>query len=296
VTADGTPSARSGCSVAGARNLWHMRVERHENEATQWEVARRESSEALRPLLLCDPEGWAQTRGRASELREVPFPGVPLILNLGTPWEVDGERHVDSFTAGMGTRPSTIRGEATWACLELRLTPQGAHRLFGIAMHELANEAVELALLVPEARELEGRLREARGWAERFDLVDAFLLRRLAESRPADPAIAWSWHHLYETKGSTAIRDLASELGWSHRKLIVRFRDEIGLAPKAVARVMRFDRAKTALRDPARALAEVAFDCGYADQAHLTHEFRELAGLTPKRFRAAISASGAIAT
>src|SRR5262245_30098639 len=160
-----------------------MRVERHETEAMQWEVARREPPAALRPLLLHDPEGWAQIRGRASEIREVPFPGIPLVLNLGPPWEVDGERRLDSFTAGMGTGPSTVRGEATWACVELRLTPQGAHRLFGIAMHELANEAVELGLLVPEARELEERLREATGWAERFDLVDAFLLRRLPAGR-----------------------------------------------------------------------------------------------------------------
>ena len=286
---------RFECSVAGTRNLCHVRVERHETDAADWEVARREPPEALRPLLHHGPEGGAQTRGSASELREVPFPGLPLILNLGPPWQVDGERRLDSFTAGMGTRPSTVRGEATWACVELRLTPQGAHRLFGIAMHELANEAVELGLLVPEGRELESRLRETPAWPERFDLVDAFLLRRLAASRPADPAVAWSWHHLYESRGTTAIATLATELGWSHRKLIARFRDEIGLAPKAVARVMRFDRATTALRNPEPSLAQVAFECGYADQAHLNREFRELAGVSPKRYRAAVAPSGAVA-
>ena len=228
-------------------------------------------------------------------MREVPFPGVPLIFNLGTPWEVDGRQRLDSFTAGLGTRPSTVLGEATWACVELRLTPQGAHRLFAVAMHELANEAVDLDLLVPEGRELEERLRETADWSERFDLVDAFLLRRLAASRPADPAVAWSWGLLHETQGRTPIAEIATELGWSHRRLISRFREQIGLTPKAVARVMRFDRATTALREPGRPLAEIAYDCGYADQAHLNREFRELAGVSPRRFRAAIAPSGAVA-
>lgn len=272
-----------------------MRVERHETDAAAWEVARRDPAPVLRSVIVRDLEGWAQMRGDAPALREVPFPGIPLILNLGAPWEVDGERRLHAFTAGMGTQPSTVFGESSWACVELRLTPQGAHRLFDVAMHELANDTVELSELVPGARELEERIRETADWASRFDLVEAFLLRRLAEARPTDPAVAWSWHHLRQTHGRTPISNLAAELGWSHRYLISRFREQIGLTPKAVARVMRFDRATTALRGPDNTLAEIAFECGYADQAHLNREFRELAGVSPGRFREALAPSGALA-
>ena len=255
-----------------------------------WEIARREPPEALRPLLLGAAEGWAQTRGGAPELREVPFPGAPLVLNLGPRWEVD-DCALDSFAAGLGTAPSTVRGEPTWTCIELRFTPLGAFRLFGVPMHELANRAIELERLLPGSLELEERLREATAWQDRFDLVDAFLLRRLADSRPTDPGVAWSWRHLYSTQGRAPIGGIATELGWSHRRLIARFREQIGLTPKALARVMRFDRAVAALRGPA-GLAEIAYDCGYSDQAHLTREFRELAGVSPKRFRAAVSSTG----
>jgi AraC-like DNA-binding protein len=241
-------------------------------------------------------EGWEQTRGSPSEMREVPFPGVPLILNLGPAWEID-EGRVASFVAGLGTSASTVRGTATWSCIELRLTPHGAYRLLGLPMSQLTNRAVELENVVPEARELEGRLRDAQGWTTRFDLVDEFLLCRLADSRPVHPGIEWSWRHLYETHGQASIGAMTEELGWSHRRLIDRFREQIGLTPKTVARVMRFDRATAALRDPTgRSLAEIAYECGYADQAHLTREFREFAGLSPRRFRAAVSASGAILT
>src|SRR6185437_15273532 len=248
-----------------------MRVERHETETSRWEVARRDSLPQLRPYLLAGAEGWTQTRGAPPHLREVPFPGVPLILNLGAPWQIE-EAGVD------------------------RPTPLGAHRLLGVPMSELTNQTVELEQVLPQTRELGERLREARRWSERFDLVDSFLTRRLADSRPTHPGIEWSWHHLYNTHGRAPIGEIAEALGWSHRRLIARFREQIGLTPKLLARVIRFDRAVTAIRaSGVRGLAEIAFECGYSDQAHLNREFRELAGTSPTTFRAARLDSGGIA-
>jgi AraC-like DNA-binding protein len=279
-----------------------MRVERHETETSTWEVARRDPLPQLRPYLLAGAEGWAQTRGAPPHLREVPFPGVPLILNLGASWQIEdagvdrSTRRLQSFVAGLSTAPAIVRGADAWACVELRLTPLGAHRLLGVPMSELANQTVELEQVLPQTRELGERLREARRWSERFDLVDSFLTRRLADSRPTHPGIEWSWHHLYNTHGRAPIGEIAEALGWSHRRLIARFREQIGLTPKLLARVIRFDRAVTAIRaSGVRGLAEIAFECGYSDQAHLNREFRELAGTSPTTFRAARLDSGGIA-
>jgi AraC-like DNA-binding protein len=277
-----------------------MEVERHETEKARWEVARRAPATALRPFLLCAPEGWEQTRGKVASLREVPFPGVPLILNVGPPWEIEDpgarfERR-DSFVAGMHAAASLVQATAaTWTCIELRLTPLGAHRILGLPMHELANRSVELDDLLPDARELTGRLREKQAWPERFDLVEAFLARRLADSLPPSPGVEWSWQRLRRTGGRVSIGALAAELGWSHRRLIARFREQIGLTPKTVGRVLRFDRAVTALRASAGGLAEIAFDCGYFDQAHLNRDFRELAGTTPTAFLGSSLDSGGVA-
>src|SRR4029077_17747240 len=78
-----------------------------------------------------------------------------------------------------------------------------------------------------------------------------------------------------------------------------RFRAEIGLAPKAAARVIRFDRARNLLvrrldgatahgatADRGYPLAGPAADCGYFDQAHLAREFRALAGCPPSQWLA----------
>jgi AraC-like DNA-binding protein len=278
-----------------------VRVERHETQTAVWEIARREPRGELRPFLLGSPEGWARAGAATRALREVPFPGIPLILNLGVPWEIEdpgprpGRR--DSFVAGLHVAPSIVRaGESSWACIELRLTPLGAHRVLGLPMHELANRSVELEDVLPDARDLTGRLRDACSWEQRFDLVESFLVRRLAGSAPPAPEVEWSWHRLRRSGGRASIGELAAELGWSHRRLIARFREQIGLAPKAAARVLRFDRAAAALRtaDTPR-LAELAVRCGYFDQAHLNREFRELAGTTPTGFLRARDDSGAVA-
>src|SRR4029453_10796413 len=130
----------------------------------------------LRPFLLAPIEAWTQTDGEQATLREVPFPGVPVIFGIDSRWTVDAEP-LESFVAGLHARPALVRpDEASWSCIELRVTPVGAHRIFGWPMHELANRSVALVDLVPEARELTERLRHARQWSERFELVESFLM------------------------------------------------------------------------------------------------------------------------
>lgn len=279
-----------------------MRIDRYETETHRWEVARRLPLPQLRPYVVSRVEGWHQERGTTGRLREVPFPGVPLVLNLGAPWHVengaasgDGQR-LDSFLAGLHTTPSFVAGGDKWTCIELRLTPLGARRLLGRPMHELTNRTLELGELLPHADKLNDRLRETRSWAERFDLVEAFLLRRMSDAAPSSPAIEWSWSHLRQSYGRASISGLAEELGWSHRRLISRFREQVGLTPKTLARVIRFDRAVQLLqRSTVDGLAAVAYDCGYFDQAHMNRDFRELAGTTPSALVAHRTESGGVA-
>jgi transcriptional regulator GlxA family with amidase domain len=81
-----------------------------------------------------------------------------------------------------------------------------------------------------------------------------------------------------------AIASPAEEVGWSHRHLLARFKEEVGLPPKAVARILRLQRAYDFVRrDRGTPWAEVAQLCGYYDQAHMSRDFRGFAGTPPAR-------------
>jgi AraC-like DNA-binding protein len=257
-----------------------VEIERHQRDGVRWEVARRLPAPVLRPLLGQALEGWAWEGQAATSFRELPFPGIPLILNLAAPWRVEDTK-IDSFLAGLHTRPTAVAGERRFSCLELRLTPLGTRRLLGRPLHELANRTVPLEELLPGVETLAERVRDEPGWQGRFDLVESFLGRRLTDSTPPPRELEWAWRQLIRSGGRVRVRALAVELGWSPRRLIDRFRDHLGLPPKAAARVIRFNRAVTALSSGTPQIAQVATACGYADQAHLGRELRELGGITP---------------
>ena len=74
----------------------------------------------------------------------------------------------------------------------------------------------------------------------------------------------------------------------SRKHLAARFSDEVGLTPKAVARIARFNLVMRLARQGYR-WAEIAAECGYTDQAHLVREFTEYAGETPTAWRARVA-------
>ena len=78
----------------------------------------------------------------------------------------------------------------------------------------------------------------------------------------------------------------AAELECSRKHLIAVFRDQIGLPPKTVARVLRFQRAIRLYDGGGASWVDVAYACGYADEAHFIKDFRRFAGATPQAFLA----------
>jgi AraC-like DNA-binding protein len=99
-----------------------------------------------------------------------------------------------------------------------------------------------------------------------------------------------------DTHGLVDIGALAEEVGWSRKHLASQFGAQVGLAPKVMARVLRFNRAISLLKETENSSdwSGIAFDCGYYDQSHLIREFRDFAGQTPTEFARSLSDHGSI--
>ena len=170
--------------------------------------------------------------------------------------------------------------------LQQWLTPLGAYRLLGVPMDALSGQVVDLTdVLGAGIRRLADQLRETPSRRQQFSLLDAYLLRRAQDGPEPAPEVAWAWRRLMATGGKLPIRRLAAEVGWSHKHLITRFRQQVGLPPKTAARLVRFDAVWRRLAtDPPARWDQVAAECGYADQAHLIRDFRQFTGASPTEF------------
>lgn len=88
------------------------------------------------------------------------------------------------------------------------------------------------------------------------------------------------WNHRAAGPSPPRVADISRRIGVSDRELLRRCRAAVGYGPKTLDRILRFQRAWS-LAATRTTLAELALDCGYADQAHLARECQRLAGLTP---------------
>lgn len=254
-------------------------------------LVRESLSPALR-LRVRSYYGFEETTGGLTQRREGPGPEVVVILSFGNEWRIGGAlepqrplARLDSFVGGLRDTSVVTEHDGWSAGMQINLAPTAAHMLFRLPMRELAEHNVPFDALLPDANLLVERLYEAGSWEERFSLLDDDLAKRLAGAPTPTPGVDWAWRQLQESRGRVPIGRLCEELGWSRRRLVARFRDEVGLGPKAVARLFRFEHAlELAAADPDPSWAEIALGAGYYDQSHLSNEFRAITGLTPRQY------------
>lgn len=215
--------------------------------------------------------------------REGPRPAVVALISFGERWTIDGEQ-MTSFVGGLHRRQVTTEHRGRAVGIHVDLVPAAAYSLFRVPLHELADRTVPLEEVLAEANLVE-RLHDERDWEARFRLLDSVLMHRLAEAPPPYAGVEYAWRRLRETEGRIRIAALAAELGWSRKRIVARFREQVGLPPKSVARMLRFDRARTLAEQSRRPdWARIAVECGYYDQSHLINDFRAVTGRTPATF------------
>jgi AraC-like DNA-binding protein len=263
-----------------------------------FDLTRRSPSQRAAGLI-CGMTGYRETaRGRFFQREAAPL-RVPLIISLGTPFLIAFGRDPNpadrqpSFAAGLNVGPVHIESDGGAECVQVDFTPLGAYRFFGGAVVDLAARMVDIGdVLGIEGRHLHERLGAAQSWQRRFDLLEDFVLRRASHLPSSE--IAFAYRRLAFSGGGARIATLAEEIGWSRKHLVDRFRSELGLSPKSVARLIRFHTAcRLAQTEATQGWAGIAAETGYSDQAHLAREFAALAGEPPTAWarRAALTDS-----
>lgn len=179
------------------------------------------------------------------------------------------------------TPPSSVVG--------VQFRPGGAAAFFGRDTAVLQNQTLLLDTFWGAfARDLQERLQAVKEVGARLRLLESLLTSRLDSARAPDRRVDAALTVLHRDPTAARVGPAHDDSGLGTTRFIRRFHAEVGLTPKRYARVLRLT---TLLRlipaEGARDLAGLAAEVGYADQAHLAHDFRALTGLTLSEYRAA---------
>ena len=208
-----------------------------------------------------------------------------------------------SFVVGLLTSPFVIAPAVHVDTMAVRFRPGGAYPFFAVPLSLLTDRAVGLdqlwgpvtarriwqQLADTRSARRSGEAAKAAARAARATTISRELLHRLTSVEP-DRATASAVGDLVGTSGRARIDRVAARAGMTTRQLQRRFADRVGVSPKVLARILRFQRTLLERAPADRSQADwvrVASECGYADQSHLIHDYHAFAGETPATLLAA---------
>jgi AraC-like DNA-binding protein len=202
------------------------------------------------------------------------------------------ERQAPLLFAGQMRRPVLLAPDGAAEALGIRFHPHGAYALLGLPQQELVDEIPPAdALGLPWLAAALRRAREAATLPCALGLVEQALLRRLERRRAVRDGRVDAVVGLVErSRGAVGVEAAAAFAGTSRRHLERLFREWVGVGPKVLARLARFQAAAARVtREPAVPLSAVSADSGYFDQAHMIREFQALGGASPDQMRRGLS-------
>ena len=237
---------------------------------------------------------WHWDAGHAPAARErvVPSGALDIVIHLS----VDRLRVFSSADDAHGTEldaASMFGASADAFVIEtaphnrvmgVHFRPGGARAFLDLPSGELEGAYAPLAdLWGHDGARLRERLVLAPSVDARFAIMERMLRDRMREHAPS--ATVRRALDAIEDPRTTTVRAIEDAAGASTKRLLAVFRDEIGLTPKAFARVRRFHAALRRLR-PTSDLASLALDVGYCDQPHFNRDFKRFTGLSPTAYLA----------
>jgi AraC-like DNA-binding protein len=165
--------------------------------------------------------------------------------------------------------------------LGIRFHPGGTLPFIRYPLHELTNQVVPLGQLngalekeflarVDNEPLLRGKIAALEHW-----------FGQLLNNGKHDARLLPLTAKIVRLGGRISVDELASAAGISGRQLERRFLQEVGLGPKQLCRILRFQQVLRVVEQDHPGWSGVAIDCGYFDQAHLIRDFREFAWQTP---------------
>lgn len=221
---------------------------------------------------------FALTAARAARVRTVPDGCSSIVV------EFPAGESPRCLIGGPRLQPACYEPPVMTDVVGVRLNPGAAFALVRSPVHNFVDRREPLAGVIgPAAKEVEKRMAAAGSVEARFDVLESFLVKRLAGEQ-IDPRVTLALRKITKSSGEVKLVEVARECGISLRQLERLMRLWVGISPKRLARIARFQALLGAVADgPPQSWTPLAAE-HYADQSQLIREFTEFSGKSPRRY------------
>lgn len=215
--------------------------------------------------------------------------GFPeLIFHFGDSVSIDQlenkkDKMPTALIGGQITQPVTVVFGGTLHCLCVKLQPHALKALFNVDSSVFTNNAFDLGVVNQQLRsDLFFQLTEAPNNNIRIAHIESFLRRLLKVSSHKVNSITVSMLNYFKNTTNVPLKGLEELSGCSSRTLQRKIKEDVGISPKMLYRIIRFNKAYYHIKHQQNInLQDVAFAHGYYDLSHFINEFREFTGQSP---------------
>ena len=235
---------------------------------------------------------WVSTATQFSQQRILPDTCADIIFNISDQPVTAGNNAIwiapnTAFVVGTMTAFRDIARQGNTSMLGIRFKPGGLHAFTTLPLQLATDEHLLLSDITRDWHtRLEPLLEKARSIPEKVDCLENFLLQRLPANNTVANKIQECIHLIHQSNGNITPAMLADKAFMSPRTFERNFLQMVGVSPKTFSRIVRFMSVRRELKkEKSATLLSLALERGFYDHAHLTREFKLLAGDNPSCWR-----------
>jgi AraC-like DNA-binding protein len=192
----------------------------------------------------------------------------------------------DYTIIGLFTAPYDVHFRNTVDVFGIRFKPEGIFHLFNLPAVEIQSDFADMESFTrAQFREFTSQIKEMKTNEEMIALTEKYFMKNLDHSKLNLYYLNHAAEMIRMTKGMISIEQLSSRVFISRRQLEREFKQKLGLSPKSYMRIARLNEVNRQIQNGKRfQLTEIAYNCGYVDQAHFIKDFKYFTGETPNLF------------
>ncbi|PKL38936.1 MAG: hypothetical protein CVV44_08690 [Spirochaetae bacterium HGW-Spirochaetae-1] len=195
-------------------------------------------------------------------------------------------KSASGYLGGQILEPVYYRCLGNLRILSVIFRPYGIYRFLDIPQVEFNGRRIDLDLVMGRpGKDFIARLCDEPSREKKISLADSFFCNLLSGKAMKALHIARASFFLNNFRNDVNISSICTTLNVSIKTLERDFRRIVGITPKELSRVLRFNEAFNRINSgKCHDLQDLIFECGYYDQAHFINEFRLFTSLTPTAF------------